>query len=306
MLVLAWTRCCCVFVLLVAALRMGTSQKAEAGSKVNSIKLGLLEPTTPETNRSAIAVTKKGNHPAQMYPCSSDKECSVGSYCHSPQQAPSRCLTCRKRKKRCHRDAMCCPGNRCSNYICVPVSVSVLSPHISDLEDHNKLSSKDNNWKKGAKLNPSSLSSKPMRESPACAPRTARTATAAPVTSGPRSASRCCGWGRCAPGRGRKALTAWRSSSAATAPKASPARSGRTPRPPPHPGSTCASGYEGQLTPLGWTHPLPPQQTPPPCPPQPVEETTLNERRKLVAAMGGAWRGGVGTGLQPAFPVVVV
>lgn len=51
----------------------------------------------------------------QVYPCSNDKECSVGSYCHSPQQAPSRCLTCRRRKKRCHRDAMCCPGNRCSN-----------------------------------------------------------------------------------------------------------------------------------------------------------------------------------------------
>ncbi|KAG7278551.1 hypothetical protein CRUP_033419 [Coryphaenoides rupestris] len=55
--------------------------------------------------------------PVQVYPCSSDKECSLGSYCHSPQQAPSRCLTCRRRKRRCHRDAMCCPGNRCSNYV---------------------------------------------------------------------------------------------------------------------------------------------------------------------------------------------
>lgn len=51
----------------------------------------------------------------QVYPCSNDKECSVGSYCHSPQHAPSHCLTCRRRKKRCHRDPMCCPGNRCSN-----------------------------------------------------------------------------------------------------------------------------------------------------------------------------------------------
>lgn len=53
--------------------------------------------------------------PQQVYPCSNDKECSVGSYCHSPQHSPSRCLTCRRRKKRCNRDAMCCPGNRCSN-----------------------------------------------------------------------------------------------------------------------------------------------------------------------------------------------
>jgi len=52
---------------------------------------------------------------SQGYPCSSDKECTVGTYCHSPQHAPSRCLTCRRRKKRCHRDNMCCPGNRCSN-----------------------------------------------------------------------------------------------------------------------------------------------------------------------------------------------
>ncbi|TNN55064.1 Dickkopf-related protein 2 [Liparis tanakae] len=82
---------------------------------------------------------------------SNDKECSVGSYCHSPQQAASRCLTCRKRKKRCHRDAMCCPGNRCSNYMCVPISESVLSPHISALDEHNKLSTKDHSWRKTGK-----------------------------------------------------------------------------------------------------------------------------------------------------------
>uniref|UniRef100_A0A3B4FRJ7 Dickkopf WNT signaling pathway inhibitor 2 n=1 Tax=Pundamilia nyererei TaxID=303518 RepID=A0A3B4FRJ7_9CICH len=77
----------------------------------------------------------------QVYPCSNDKECSVGSYCHSPQQAPSRCLTCRRRKKRCHRDAMC--------FICVPISESVISPHISPLDEHIKLSSKDHGWKGG-------------------------------------------------------------------------------------------------------------------------------------------------------------
>ncbi|XP_035272629.1 dickkopf-related protein 2 isoform X1 [Anguilla rostrata] len=155
MLVLAWTRCSCVFMLLFAALRMVTSQKAEAGSKVNSIKLSLLEPPTAATNRSGTAVTKKYNHLAQqVYPCSNDKECSVGSYCHSPQHAPSRCLTCRRRKKRCNRDTMCCPGNRCSNYICISVSESVLPPHIPALEDHNKFSNKDNSWKKSGRAKP--------------------------------------------------------------------------------------------------------------------------------------------------------
>ncbi|XP_067107072.1 dickkopf-related protein 2 [Osmerus mordax] len=146
----------CVVALLVAAVRMGASLQAEAArAKDNSIKAALLgEAPTPATNRTAMpqtGITKKQNSLAQVYPCSSDKECSVGSYCHSPQQAPSRCLTCRRRKRRCHRDAMCCPGNRCSNYICVLISESVLSPHLSDLDQHNKLSTKDPGWKRSGK-----------------------------------------------------------------------------------------------------------------------------------------------------------
>lgn len=47
----------------------------------------------------------------------SDLECSEGSYCHAPSRGPahSRCISCRRRKRPCHRDGMCCPGNRCSN-----------------------------------------------------------------------------------------------------------------------------------------------------------------------------------------------
>ncbi|KAM9770123.1 dickkopf-related protein 2 isoform 2-T2 [Menidia menidia] len=149
MRVSTWNRCY-VVIFLVASLRTEASQVSEARPKANSIKPGHLEGSpTPATNRST-AVTKKHNILPQVYPCSNDKECSVGSYCHSPQQAPSRCLSCRRRKRRCHRDAMCCPGNRCSNYICVPISDSVPSPHISALDEHNKLSTKDN-WRKGGK-----------------------------------------------------------------------------------------------------------------------------------------------------------
>ncbi|XP_034086077.1 dickkopf-related protein 2 isoform X1 [Gymnodraco acuticeps] len=150
MLVLTWNRCC-VVVFLVASLKTGTSQVSEARPKANLIKPALSEESpTPATNRTAhIGITKKHNVLAQqVYPCSNDKECSVGSYCHSPQQSPPRCLNCRRRKKRCHRDAMCCPGNRCSNFICVPISESVLSPHISALDEHNKLSTKDQSWRK--------------------------------------------------------------------------------------------------------------------------------------------------------------
>lgn len=53
----------------------------------------------------------------QLYQCMSDLECREGSYCHSPAKGPahSRCQTCRQRKRRCHRDGMCCPGSRCSH-----------------------------------------------------------------------------------------------------------------------------------------------------------------------------------------------
>ncbi|KAJ0055924.1 hypothetical protein NL108_016113, partial [Boleophthalmus pectinirostris] len=49
--------------------------------------------------------------------CMSDLECREGSYCHSSPKgaAHSRCHSCRRRKRRCHRDGMCCPGNHCSN-----------------------------------------------------------------------------------------------------------------------------------------------------------------------------------------------
>ncbi|KAK1886081.1 Dickkopf-related protein 2 [Dissostichus eleginoides] len=191
MLVLTWNRCC-VVVFLVASLKTGTSQVSEARPKANLIKPALSEESpTPATNRTAhTGITKKHNALAQVYPCSNDKECSVGSYCHSPQQSPPRCLNCRRRKKRCHRDAMCCPGNRCSNFICVPISESVLSPHISALDEDNKLSTKT---RAGGRMEICTLStlSKDTRATLACVPPTARRATAAPAISGPKSASRC-------------------------------------------------------------------------------------------------------------------
>lgn len=78
----------------------------------------------------------------------------------------------------------------------------------------------------------------------ACARPIALRATAALAISGPKSANQCWGRERCAPSRGKKALTAWKSSSAVTAPRASPARCGKTPPPYPSPDSTCARRSE--------------------------------------------------------------
>ncbi|KAK2519902.1 Dkk2 [Columba guinea] len=65
-------------------------------------------PSVQYRNRSDIIIYV-------AYPCTNDKECEVGRYCHSPHQAMSACMLCRRKKKRCHRDGMCCPGNRCNN-----------------------------------------------------------------------------------------------------------------------------------------------------------------------------------------------
>uniref|UniRef100_A0A8D0UVE4 Dickkopf N-terminal cysteine-rich domain-containing protein n=1 Tax=Sus scrofa TaxID=9823 RepID=A0A8D0UVE4_PIG len=60
----------------------------------------------------------------QPYPCADDEECSSDEYCASPTRGGSAgaqiCLACRKRRKRCMRHAMCCPGNYCKNGICMP------------------------------------------------------------------------------------------------------------------------------------------------------------------------------------------
>ncbi|XP_037545957.1 dickkopf-related protein 2 [Nematolebias whitei] len=151
MRVSTWSRCCAVMFLL-SSVKTRAPQLPEARPKPNSIRPGLPEESGAHLaagNRTTPVTKKRTILPQQVYPCSNDKECSVGSYCDSPQQAPSRCRTCRRRKKRCHRDAMCCPGNHCSNYICVSIAESVLSPHISALDDPR--TTKEQSWRRKGK-----------------------------------------------------------------------------------------------------------------------------------------------------------
>ncbi|KAK2545082.1 hypothetical protein Q9966_001346 [Columba livia] len=95
----------------------------------------------------------------------------------------------------------------------------------------------------------------------ACARQTARPDSAAPVTSGPKSANRCCGKGRCVPGTGGKAPTAWRSSSGASAPRGWRVGCSESRAPPTPPACTPASGSEQRRTDTrtGRT-PAPPEQ----------------------------------------------
>uniref|UniRef100_H0VX04 Dickkopf WNT signaling pathway inhibitor 1 n=1 Tax=Cavia porcellus TaxID=10141 RepID=H0VX04_CAVPO len=71
------------------------------------------------------------------YPCAEDEECSTDEYCSSPARAGGAgvqvCLACRKRRKRCMRHAMCCPGNYCKNGICMPSDPSHF--HRGEIEE---------------------------------------------------------------------------------------------------------------------------------------------------------------------------
>ncbi|XP_030058959.1 dickkopf-related protein 1 [Microcaecilia unicolor] len=56
----------------------------------------------------------------QPYVCLEDDDCAADEFCYGSRGGMQICLSCRKRRKRCIRDAMCCPGNYCNNGICVP------------------------------------------------------------------------------------------------------------------------------------------------------------------------------------------
>ncbi|XP_034281849.1 dickkopf-related protein 1 [Pantherophis guttatus] len=62
--------------------------------------------------------------------CDADEDCNAEEFCSTPARGGISggggggggglvCLTCRKRRKRCFRHAMCCSGNFCNNGMCV-------------------------------------------------------------------------------------------------------------------------------------------------------------------------------------------
>ncbi|KAJ7987757.1 hypothetical protein DPEC_G00329810 [Dallia pectoralis] len=53
----------------------------------------------------------------QSLSCSADADCGDHGFCFP---ARGSCLPCKRRRKRCMRDSTCCPGNQCSNGVCLP------------------------------------------------------------------------------------------------------------------------------------------------------------------------------------------
>ncbi|KAJ6657736.1 hypothetical protein lerEdw1_001923 [Lerista edwardsae] len=68
----------------------------------------------------------------QPYACTADEDCSADEFCSAPGRGGGPrgqvCLPCRRRRKRCLRDTMCCQGNYCNNGMCVPLEHDHLHP----------------------------------------------------------------------------------------------------------------------------------------------------------------------------------
>ncbi|KAM9717536.1 dickkopf-related protein 2-like [Menidia menidia] len=111
---------------LVLAL-LASSRRVHARVRLNSIRTVVLrDGHALPANRSAW----EPHVDLTLYRCMSDLECSERSFClvSTGGSAHSRCQACRRRGRRCHRDGMCCPGNRCSTNKCVPDEMSQRIP----------------------------------------------------------------------------------------------------------------------------------------------------------------------------------
>lgn len=77
--------------------------------------------------------------------CTDDEDCEGDGFCNDARGA---CLPCRKSRKRCARDSMCCAGNRCSNGVCQANDIDGMDAfiitgwhkHNTTMEHHTKKS----------------------------------------------------------------------------------------------------------------------------------------------------------------------
>ncbi|XP_071769989.1 dickkopf-related protein 1b [Centroberyx gerrardi] len=65
--------------------------------------------------------------PIQSLSCSADADCGESGFCFASRGS---CLPCRRRRKRCTHDSMCCHGNRCSNGVCLPLDSDLVQQFV--------------------------------------------------------------------------------------------------------------------------------------------------------------------------------
>ncbi|MGH0151662.1 UNVERIFIED_CONTAM: hypothetical protein FKN15_020567 [Acipenser sinensis] len=235
---------------LLVAVSIVLSCYLDAGSgfsNSNSIKNlsdGALNPSHPvSATPDAIAHDSGSQNQAidtyQNFYCVEDQNCADGEFCYGSRGV---CLSCRKRRKRCLRDAMCCPGNHCSNGLCLPNEGE--AGHHAEIEETiiESFAHEDHHFTMEPHPRRTTMPTKPHSDKGTyghylyilywwiqwlyhptvkkvmCAsdPQTVQKDYAVLVTFGPRSASQCLKKGKCAPNTKGKELMAWRYSSAVT------------------------------------------------------------------------------------------
>ncbi|MBZ3884029.1 Dickkopf-related protein 4 [Sciurus carolinensis] len=66
--------------------------------------------------------------------CVSDKDCNIRKFCLKPRDEKPFCATCRGLRRRCQRNAMCCPGTLCMNDVCTTMedATPILERQVDD------------------------------------------------------------------------------------------------------------------------------------------------------------------------------
>ncbi|XP_065153571.1 dickkopf WNT signaling pathway inhibitor 1a [Paramisgurnus dabryanus] len=97
----------------------GIAADAQAGSVLrNSIRHHPAASSPSDAVSASPRVTGTADSYVPPSPnCSVDSECRLGEFCNGSKGV---CLSCRRRRKRCARNGMCCAGNKCINGVCQP------------------------------------------------------------------------------------------------------------------------------------------------------------------------------------------
>ncbi|KAM8851562.1 dickkopf-related protein 1-like [Synchiropus splendidus] len=98
-----------------------------------------VSPSPRTSPAGSIAHKSPADTLQQLGFCTDDEECGGDEFCNDSRGA---CLPCRKTRKRCARDSMCCAGNRCSNGVCQANDIDGAEPgwhiHNNTMEHHFK------------------------------------------------------------------------------------------------------------------------------------------------------------------------
>lgn len=101
----------------------------------NAIKTGDIHSAGhPATAATQVSAAKNNSsQPIQVVVCRGDRDCLVGQFCPIGRSATTHCINCRKSRKRCARDTMCCPGARCNNGLCTATDATQVHGSVQEI-----------------------------------------------------------------------------------------------------------------------------------------------------------------------------